>query len=62
MIQIILTIHLQSMQKLDVLNKLNCYSFNGDIMKVVCEYSHMGGSEILEQRYPSEDKEILISK
>ena len=48
------------MQKLDVLNKLNCYSFNGDIMKVVCEYSHMGGSEILEQRYPSEDKEILM--
>lgn len=46
------------MQKLDVLNKLNCYSFNGDIMKVVCEYSHMGGSEILEQRYPAEDKEI----
>jgi hypothetical protein len=27
-------------------------------MKVVCEYSHMGGSEILEQRYPKIDKEI----
>jgi len=27
-------------------------------MKIECEYSHLGGSEILEQRYPEQDKEI----
>ncbi len=27
-------------------------------MKVVYEYSHLGGSEILKVRYPDEDKEI----
>ncbi len=27
-------------------------------MKIACEFSHLGGSEILEQRYPELDKEI----
>lgn len=27
-------------------------------MKIVYEYSHLGGSEILHQRYPKEEKEI----
>lgn len=27
-------------------------------MKIACEFSHLGGAEILEQRYPDIDKEI----
>lgn len=27
-------------------------------MRVVCEYSHLGGSDILEDKYPQEDNEI----
>lgn len=27
-------------------------------MKIVCEYSHLGGSEILKHRYPEQDMEI----
>lgn len=27
-------------------------------MKIVYEYSHLGGSEILHQRYPRHEKEI----
>jgi len=27
-------------------------------MKIACEFSHLGGSEILQQRYPNLDKEI----